>query len=164
MFNNFFNWDFDYITTELLPPKLRKKKYKAFIQSIGRSFSNVHNALTQFRSTSEYEILFSSERLQFEHYLNDKFDRIGRSIRLINAPFLGHIYVYKHVENRPIRMYKHSENQTNPRMYKLQEYEISIHFIIEIPTGLLSDLEEKALRSYVDHRKLPNKNYTIQHI
>lgn len=164
MYNNFFTWDFNHLIFLLLPPLLRKPKMVAFLQVLISGINDIYASLKQFRKDIEYDVNFSTQKIQFEHYINDKFDRISRGITLVNAPFLVRIYLYKQVETRPIRMYKHSENQTNPRVYKLQEHEVSIHFIIQVPTGLLTDLQEKALRAYVDNRKLPNKNYTIQYI
>lgn len=149
----------------LLPPSLRKPKILGFVNVLLSGLNEVYSQLRMFRNTTKYNVLFSGERIQFEHYLNDEFDRIGRTIKIINSPFLNRIYVYKDIEGRDdVRLYKHSEN-TPVTLYKEQEYEISIHFIIQIPVALgLSDLQIKALRSWVDARKLPDKNYSIQNV
>ncbi len=165
MYDNFFDWEFKTIAIMLLPPVLRKPKTIALMQTLAEFIDVVYASLKEFRNDSEYATNFSSERIQFEHYLNDEFDRIGRTIKIVNSPFLNRIYVYKDIEGREdVRLYKHSEN-IPVTLYKEQEYEISIHFIIQIPIALaLSDLQIKALRSWVDARKLPDKNYSIQNV
>ena len=165
MYNNFFGWNYDHLVLMLLPPNLRNPKVVGFIGALTSGLNDVQNTLNSFRVDAKYQALFSGERLQFEHYLNDEFDRIGRSIKIINSPFLEKVYLYKDIENRPLRIYKYSENKPRPRLYKHEEYAVSIHFIIQIPTSLnLSDVQVKRLRVWVDQRKLPNKNYIIQNI
>lgn len=165
IYNNHFNYDFDLLVSMLLPPILRKPKTIAFVTSLASGISMVHNDLIRLRKDSEYDAYFSQDRKTFEHYLNDEFDRLDRSIRIINADFLGRIQVYKSIEQRELRLYKTVENKPNPRLYKSQEFDTSLHFIIQIPNSInLTQIQLTALREWVDNRKLPNKNYIIQHI
>ena len=144
----------------LLPPQLRKSKMIEWLIVLSSGLESIQKDLLVFRKDAEYDLLFSQERIQFEHYLNDKFDKTNRSIRIINSFFLERKTLYSYAENRPNIIYRVSE--TNPiELYYLQEYDTSIHFIIEIPSGLLNAQELKALRIWVDERKLPNKNYNI---
>ena len=160
MFNNFFQWSFRDMVYMLLPPQLRKSKMIEWLIVLSSGLESIQKDLLVFRKDAEYDLLFSQERIQFEHYLNDKFDKTNRSIRIINSFFLERKTLYSYAENRPNIIYRVSE--TNPiELYYLQEYDTSIHFIIEIPSGLLNAQELKALRIWVDERKLPNKNYNI---
>lgn len=164
-FNNYFNWDFEQLVVMLLPPLLRKSKMIAFVTMLADGTNKVYQQLVQFRIKSKYDAFFSQSRITFEHYLNDEFDNIGRSIRIVNADFLERTHIYKHIENRELRIYKQSENKPNPKLYKIQEFDTSLHFIIQIPVTLnLSIIQVKALRLWVDNHKLPNKNYIIQNI
>ena len=144
----------------LLPPLLRQSKMIEWLIVLSSGFESIQKDLLVFRKDVKYDLLFSQERLQFEHYLNDKFDKNNRNIKIINAEFLERKTLYKYAENRPIRIYQVSENKPI-KLYYLQEYETSIHFIIEMPTSLLNTQQLKALRIWVDERKLPNKNYKI---
>ena len=159
-YNNHFNWDFDSLVVMLLPPVLRKNKMIAFVQLLAKGNQLIYDQLKSFRISSTYDAYFSQARIQFEHYLNDEFDKTGRSIRIINSEFLERQTLYKHAESRPNRIYQVSENKPI-KLYYLQEYETSIHFIIEMPASLLNTQQLKALRIWVDERKLPNKNYKI---
>ena len=147
----------------LLPPLLRQSKMIEWLIVLSSGLESIQKDLLVFRKDVKYDLLFSQERIQFEHYLNDKFDKNNRNIKIINAEFLERKTLYKYAENRPNRIYQVSENKPI-RLYNLQEYDTSIHFIIEIPTSLLNTQQLKALRIWVDERKLPNKNYKIEFI
>ncbi|MGB0869456.1 MAG: hypothetical protein ACPGSD_07650 [Flavobacteriales bacterium] len=162
-YNNHFNWDFDKLVVMLLPPVLRKPKLLAFLEVLASGISSVYDGLIEFRTKSSYNAYFSADRITFEHYLNDVFDKEDRNIKVVNAEFLERKTLYKNAENRPNRIYQVSENKPI-KLYYLQEYETSIHFIIEMPAGLLNAQQLKALRIWVDERKLPNKNYEIEFI
>jgi len=147
----------------LLSPLLRQSKMIEWLIVLSSGLESIQKDLLIFRKDAEYDLLFSQERLQFEHYLNDQFDKNNRNIKIINAEFLERVTLYKHAEDRPNRIYQVSESKPI-RLYNLQEYDTSIHFIIEIPTSLLNTQQLKALRIWVDERKLPNKNYKIEFI
>ena len=148
---------------KLLPPIRRKTKQIAWLYRLLLLPRNIFATFDAFRARTNNCLLYSSQTLSLEKYLQLEFNSNG--IFIINdfndIDALYTFWLYENQED-PI-IYFLSEEEQYPFVYFLLEEEESQNyydFIVRAPSALASLTDE--IRAVVNKLKLAGKRYKIE--
>lgn len=155
-----FNIDFRHIAYNLIPYFLRSDESLSWLYALAEPVSELNIVFNSFRDNTIYKLQFTSQTIYLEHYLNDKFDPIGRGIYIENLNELDWIFLYNIIEEKP-PLYLFNDAEAAPPVYFKNFTELlnDINFIINIPVAVV--YVENIVRARVDFYNQAGKNYTI---
>lgn len=133
-------------TTHLLiPPFLRKKRFKAFITV---SVSYLHYLVESFklyRFKINTLLHITPQVIYIERYLHQHFDK---NIRILDGFYLG-----------PFLNTESAVFLQQPEVYVYYNEEAKIDFVVQIPESL--QLQKQQIMQLINFFKLPGKNFKI---
>jgi hypothetical protein len=141
---------------------MRKSVIVAFLEVILSPLAALLKRLRQFRTTTYYWLNISAQVYSLERMLNDRYDSVGRRIRIDDGAFRDKIFIYTSPEQRDKYIYTKIEN--NPKfIYTAAEYgAVDVDFVIKIPGGVL--FSEQEVTALVNKFKLVSKAFKIETI
>lgn len=148
---------------KLLPPIRRKTKQIAWIYRLLGVPRVIFDKFSAFRDQVDECLLYSSQTLSLQAYLQIKFNSNG--IFIVND-FSGidPIFIYWLFENQEqTTIYFLSEEEENPTIYYLSEEaqsQLYFDFIVQVPVILSGQVEQ--IKAVVNKLKLAGKRYKIQ--
>ena len=166
-----FDVDFDVLTTQLLPVRLRQPVMTAWLKCLIDPVKWLYNLFTANRNNNLYLLAHDGQVCYLEGVLNDTFDSINRRIFISDPAYVDPVYIYEVPENKPVYIDLVSEIgasvipapdplllYTDAELYSGSR----VAFIINIPLALtLTPGQITQLKALVDLYKLPARRYDI---
>ncbi len=152
--------DFNNLINKLLPISKRKPKTTAFLYLLLHPVKAVNILFNQFKTDTNYKLIFNGQIIYLEHYLNDLYDNTQRRIYIQDTANATFNYIYNRVElQQTLNIYNASENVP---VYLINNNEAveQIDFIVFIPSSI--SFNEKVVREQIDYYKAAGKKYKIE--
>lgn len=151
--------DFAKLTTQLLPAKLRRKRFRAWLRVMVAPIVSLHGRLLAFREEVLYELSHNGQVCRLEGLLNDRFDPEERRIYIEDAAKILPLNIFSRAENKPV--YIRSRAEAFPRyLRKRSELTRGGAFVVKVPTVVVFDGPE--MISLINKYKLAGKGYTVK--
>ncbi|OSZ79262.1 hypothetical protein CAP35_13695 [Chitinophagaceae bacterium IBVUCB1] len=157
-----FNIDYNILPKLLIKKVWQEPKRMAGIAAILWPVRMLYNAFIVFFNNIIYELAHTSQVVYIEAVLNDRFDAGLRRIKIIDAPLVAPISLFRNIEQRPLYIRRNTENAPKwLRVYK-EMFPSGIQFTIEIPVSITYD--EKELIALVRKYCLPGRAFMIKQV
>jgi hypothetical protein len=157
-----FDVDFPKLVRLLVPPRLRKVKHIAWLQSLANPVNYLYQQFRRNRDANLYRLYITPQVVYMEKLLNDRYDISGRRIRVKDALVFEPEYIFQEQELKPVYIYKEEENKP---VYLFTDDEIgsdSVDFFVLMPSDL--SYNEDEMTALINNYKLAGKRYKIQKV
>ncbi len=149
----YYQIDFDKLILLLLPTFLRKSKLVAFVSILIAPIKKMYQEFRKQQKKDWYRLNHNGQVFSLRKALNDAFDNELRRIEIVDYDKYKRIYIYTHIEKRPLYLGKQY-------IYTTAEYEGSIDFVVIVPSDL--DYNAYQMRDLINEYKLVTKKYIIK--
>lgn len=157
-----FNIDLNSIRINFIPRHWRRVNYLDFILALYKPLFTFQTTFNQYFNDLEYSMLWNGQVIMLEHYLNDLYDPIDRSIFITDIQQLEQVFVSTVEENETSYVSTIVENSTEFIVSPIESFNSDPDFVINIPsTVIVGVFNEELLRSQVNKYKLAGKQYLI---
>lgn len=158
LYNNVYEIDLDRLVVELMPTRLRKPKYVAFMQLLMIPFKHILSELKVHREEYIYKINHNTTVASIEKVLNDSFDNVERRIYLSKGEYTKGMYI----------SHSSSGNATFLPNYTLNSNtlaDLNIDFFVNVSNELvLSDNDILRLEFLTRYFALDDKIFKIKRV
>lgn len=142
-----------------LPPVLRQPLHLKWIEVFAYGFTQIFNALKQYRTRSQKELTYNGQTNNLKRMLNDKFDKILRRFEVYNIFALSLPDVFWTVpETTPNFFYQVSESTPN-FIYTEIEYYAPVTVEIHAPSDYIT--LETTIRRAIESVLIASIRYKI---
>ncbi len=154
----------------LIPRKIRGQNLVAMLGAMLIPIQSINNKFVQWAKELRYKLSFTGQVIYLEHILNDVFDPVNRLIYIDDPTVINtdlNAIFYK-IEDQPVDFVTYySTGEPNPMplqegLYYQSEYTLVPHFIVFVPTSILTASIQINISGIVDYYKIAGKKYTIQ--
>ena len=158
----FFDVNYDVLSVQILPVRLRKEKMKAWIQCLISPVKWLFNLFGINRNNNLYILAHNSQVVYLQAALNDVFDPVGRNIIIVDGPYEDPLFTYLVPEMRPIWLGLASEAGStayaDPEvLYTNAETSLlGISFIVKVPVAVPFDMAR--MKALINSYRLPGRN------
>ena len=157
-------YDIDYkrMASELTPIIMRKTKVISFFVWLMSGVESVYNKWKSNRLLNIKRANTTSQVYSLEKFLNDKYDKDDRRIKVLDGSKHDPTYLFLERENNPVYFYLESENKP---IYMYLESEVgdnNLSFIVQVPRGIYSKKEQ--IITDVNFYKDASKTFIIDQI
>jgi hypothetical protein len=165
-----FDIDYNGLTTQLLPVKLRNSRMTAWLRSLVSQVKWLYTLFKTNRNNNLYILAHDSQVCYLEAALNDLFDPVSRGIQIVDGPFEDPLFIYLIPENKPVWLGLGSEvgltSYPDPQILFTggETVLLGICFIVRVPLAVAggAGYDVLRLRALVDFYRLPGrKNYGV---
>ncbi len=157
-----FNINYDSLSYQLLPVRLRKMKAVAWIRCLIAPVKWLYNLFTISRQRHLYFLAHNSQVVYLAAALNDLFDPTGRGIYIEDGQYEDPLFVYTVPEVRPLWLGVSSESSTTfvpvPQVL-YTDAETSLlgnAFVVKVPVALVFDIQR--MMALINKYRLAGKN------
>ena len=164
---SFFDIDYDTLTTQLLPVRLRNNKMIAWMKCLVAPVRWLYGVFRSNRAGNLYILKHNSQVVYLQAALNDVFDPLSRLIYIDDGPYRDPLFTYLTTEEHPLWLGLSSEAGTtsypDPQvLYTSGETSLlGMGFIVKVPLAVSFDMHR--MRALINKYRLPgSNNYTIE--
>ncbi len=152
--------NFNSTTRKLIPISKQKNKISAFLYLILHPLKAVNILFDQYKTDTNYKLIFNGQIVYLEHYLNDIYDSTQRRIYIQDTANAVYNYIYNQAELLPTLMVYNANENVPVYLINNNEAVEQIDFIIKVPSSITYN--QKVMRSQVDYYKSAGKKYKIE--
>jgi hypothetical protein len=140
-----------------VPAQLRKNRLMALIEVLAVPFVFLFNLFKARRAETLYRLAHNSQVCRMEAVLNDQFDHLFRRIRIVDAPEIDGLFLFRRDEQKPLFVYRKNE-PAHAYMYRRQETSTDggPGFIVKVPAAVAYD--PALMRALINEYRLASKN------
>ncbi len=157
-----FDVNYDSLSYQLLPVRLRKLKNVAWIRCIIAPIKWLYNLFGTSREDHLYFLAHNSQVVYLTAALNDLFDPVGRGIYIEDGQYEDPLFVYLTPEIRPLWLGLSSE--VGSAIYPVPQVlytdsETSLlgnAFVVKVPVTLVFDMQR--MMALINKYRLAGKN------
>lgn len=164
---SFFDIDYDMLSTQLLPVRLRNGKMTAWMKCLAAPVKWLYNLFRSNRAGNLYILKHNSQVVYLQAALNDVFDPLTRLIYIDDGPYRDPLFTYLATEEQPLWLGLSSEAGSTPYpdpqiLYTSDETSLlGVGFIVKVPLAVSFDI--RRMRALINKYRLPGSNtYTIE--
>jgi hypothetical protein len=152
-----FNIDYPALMRDLLPPQLRKGRLISWLSVLCYPVIWLYSKFMSQRGRNLYRLEHSPQVCRMEAVLNDQFDYLFRRIRIVDAPEIKGLYLFRHDEQKPFYVYRNAGTD-HAYMYCRQETSAigGPGFIVQVPAAVAFD--PALMRALINEYRLASKN------
>lgn len=157
-----FDVNYDILSYQLLPVRLRKVKTVAWIRCIIAPIKWLYNLFGVSRANNLYHLTHNSQVVFLSAALNDIFDPLGRGIYIEDGQYEDPLFVYITPETRPLWLGLSSEIGSSfypvPQvLYTDSETSLLGNaFVVKVPVTLAFDMQR--MIALINKYRLASKN------
>ncbi len=155
-----FNVDFRDIAIKNTPRILRRTNRLALFFVALYPLKSLNKRLNELRDKLRYKLLFNSQIIYLEHFLNDQFDSGSRGIYIVDTANVKHNFVFNQIEQTTESpLFNKAENKPLS-MLNNSEFTSKAHFEIMVPSSL--SFNRLLMEKQVDQYNQAATNYIIK--
>ncbi len=163
----FFDVDYDRLTLQLLPVRLRQNTTLAWVNVLVSPVKWLFGLFRSNRNNDLYLLAHNGQVCYLEAVLNDAFDPVSRGIYITDGPFEDPLFIYLDTESKPLWLGLAGEAGTttypDPAVLytDAETYALGICFIVHVPLLVASGsgYDLARLKAFVDLYRLPGRSY-----
>ena len=148
------------LVNALVPQVLRKPKLIALLYAVVNPVVYIYNMFLINRRSNLYRLMITPQVCYVEMALNDKYDNVGRRIKIVRPKSYNPLFLFEKIENKPIYLFRKDEGAA--KTFLIQKGEagsFQYDFIVQVPATVPFDINE--IMAVIDTYILPEKVYKI---
>lgn len=159
----YYDIEYDTLTVQLIPTRLRKLVMKAWLQCLVAPVKWLYNKFMLNRTANLYDVAHNGQVCKLEAVLNDAFDNTLRRIYIGDGPYIDPVFIYLIPELKEVPIAKISElpvvdYEAPLPLYMISETSVEgVQFVVYYPTGLIFDLPR--MQALINKYRLVGKKY-----
>jgi hypothetical protein len=153
----FWDIDYDLLPARLLPVRIRKGTFIAWLKALLAPVKELYNNLLDYRQASLYGLAHNGQVCYLEAALNDVFDPVGRGIIITDGSYTDPLWLAIGLEEAPMWLPMDGEGSPLWLPTDAEVAEMGFDFIVIVPSGLMGAAEEPRLRALVDKYRIAGK-------
>lgn len=165
----FFSIDFSTLINQLLPVRLRKIGFIAWLQCITKPVVSLYEKFTNNRIANNYYLAHNGQVCHLEGILSNRFED---DFAIRNGPYADAVYVFQYIEYIPVHVALEAELTPTPPDYDAPVYlftdaaiynNVGVPFRVYFPEGASYTPDEfNEMTGLIDRYRLPGVlNYEV---